>query len=161
MEEIKHAHRKQARQSHPDRNPGDGAAARQFVAVQSAYEQIDTAQKRRAYDIRRLAVRTQPSPRPAWAATSSPASTPSTAGSARARTQATAAVASARSQMDALESLMQTMSGHATITESHGHDSLAKIARDASASLRERGEQGRQKLGHVAARWHQRGSVRS
>ena len=48
--EIKRAYRKLARQYHPDRNPGDAAAEERFKAIQAAYEQVESPQKRREYD---------------------------------------------------------------------------------------------------------------
>ncbi len=48
--EIKRAFRRLARQYHPDRNPDDTAAEERFKAVQSAWEQLETPEKRRQYD---------------------------------------------------------------------------------------------------------------
>lgn len=48
--EIKRAFRKLARQYHPDRNPGDSAAEERFKAVQGAWEQLETPDKRRQFD---------------------------------------------------------------------------------------------------------------
>ena len=48
--EIKRAFRKLARQYHPDRNPGDSAAEERFKAVQGAWEQVETPDKRRKFD---------------------------------------------------------------------------------------------------------------
>ena len=48
--EIKRAFRKLARQYHPDRNPDDAAAEERFKAVQGAWEQLETPEKRRQYD---------------------------------------------------------------------------------------------------------------
>ena len=48
--EIKRAFRKLARQYHPDRNPDDAAAEERFKAVQGAWEQLETPDKRRQYD---------------------------------------------------------------------------------------------------------------
>ncbi len=48
--EIKRAFRKLARQYHPDRNPDDTAAEERFKAVQGAWEQLETPDKRRQYD---------------------------------------------------------------------------------------------------------------
>ena len=48
--EIKRAFRKLARQYHPDRNPDDSAAEERFKAVQSAWEQLETPEKRRQFD---------------------------------------------------------------------------------------------------------------
>ena len=39
-EEIKKAYRRLAKQYHPDRNPGDGEAARKMQEINAAYEQI-------------------------------------------------------------------------------------------------------------------------
>tara|TARA_B100001029_G_scaffold171266_1_gene167921 strand:- start:2361 stop:3278 length:918 start_codon:yes stop_codon:yes gene_type:complete len=48
--EIKRAFRKLARQYHPDRNPDDAAAEERFKAVQGAWEQLETPEKRRQFD---------------------------------------------------------------------------------------------------------------
>tara|TARA_B100000700_G_scaffold236368_1_gene262202 strand:+ start:1581 stop:2498 length:918 start_codon:yes stop_codon:yes gene_type:complete len=48
--EIKRAFRKLARQYHPDRNPDDAAAEERFKAVQSAWEKLETPEKRRQFD---------------------------------------------------------------------------------------------------------------
>ena len=48
--ELKRAFRKLARQYHPDRNPDDSAAEERFKAVQSAWEKVETPDKRRQYD---------------------------------------------------------------------------------------------------------------
>lgn len=44
-EEIKRAYRKLAKQYHPDRNPGDEAAARKMQEINAAYEQIKNPEK--------------------------------------------------------------------------------------------------------------------
>src|SRR4051812_41224796 len=48
--EIKSAYRKLARQYHPDRNPGDKAAAERFKEIQRAYDVLGDKQKREQYD---------------------------------------------------------------------------------------------------------------
>jgi curved DNA-binding protein len=49
-DEIRKAHRKLARQFHPDRNPGDKKAENQFKEVQEAYDVLSDATKRAQYD---------------------------------------------------------------------------------------------------------------
>jgi molecular chaperone DnaJ len=49
-EEIKKAYRKLARQYHPDRNPGDAAAEERFKEIQTAYDVLSDAEKRKQYD---------------------------------------------------------------------------------------------------------------
>src|SRR3712207_4634860 len=49
-DEIKKAHRKLARQYHPDRNPGDAQAERRFKEVQAAYHVLPDPEKRKQYD---------------------------------------------------------------------------------------------------------------
>lgn len=49
-EEIKRAHRKLARQYHPDRNPGDKQAEASFKEVQEAYDVLSDKQKRAQFD---------------------------------------------------------------------------------------------------------------
>ena len=44
-EEIKQAYRRLAKQYHPDRNPGDAAAAKKMQEVNAAYEQIKNPEK--------------------------------------------------------------------------------------------------------------------
>ncbi len=46
-EEIKQAYRRLAKQYHPDRNPGDAAAAKKMQQVNAAYEQIKNPEKAR------------------------------------------------------------------------------------------------------------------
>ena len=47
---VKRAFRKLAMQYHPDRNPGDTDAAKQFKAINEAYDILSNHQKRAAYD---------------------------------------------------------------------------------------------------------------
>jgi molecular chaperone DnaJ len=49
-EEIKKAHRKLARQYHPDRNPDDPKAEERFKEVQGAYDTLSDPEKREEYD---------------------------------------------------------------------------------------------------------------
>ena len=49
-DEIKKAYRKKAMQYHPDRNPGDKGAERNFKDLAEAYSVLTDAEKRRAYD---------------------------------------------------------------------------------------------------------------
>ena len=44
-DEIKQAYRKLAKQYHPDRNPGDAAAAKKMQEINAAYEQIKNPEK--------------------------------------------------------------------------------------------------------------------
>ena len=46
-EEIKQAYRRLAKQYHPDRNPGDAAAAKKMQQINAAYEQIKNPEKTR------------------------------------------------------------------------------------------------------------------
>src|SRR5437763_1036558 len=49
-DEIKKAYRKLARQYHPDKNPGDKEAEERFKEVQTAYDVLSDAEKRKQYD---------------------------------------------------------------------------------------------------------------
>src|SRR5690606_11218816 len=48
--EIKKAYRRLAMQHHPDRNPGDPAAAEKFKEASSAYKVLSDPQQRQRYD---------------------------------------------------------------------------------------------------------------
>ena len=48
--DIKSAYRKFARQFHPDRNPGDKAAAERFKEIQQAYDVLGDKKKKEQYD---------------------------------------------------------------------------------------------------------------
>jgi molecular chaperone DnaJ len=50
QDEIKKAYRKLARQYHPDTNPGDEASEAKFKEVQTAYDVLSDAEKRKQYD---------------------------------------------------------------------------------------------------------------
>jgi molecular chaperone DnaJ len=49
-DEIKKAYRKLAAKYHPDRNPGDASAEETFKEVQTAYDTLSDAEKRKQYD---------------------------------------------------------------------------------------------------------------
>jgi molecular chaperone DnaJ len=50
QEDLKRAFRRLAMQHHPDRNPGDPAAAERFKEINEAYAVLSDPEKRRAYD---------------------------------------------------------------------------------------------------------------
>jgi curved DNA-binding protein CbpA len=45
--DVKAAHRRLAKESHPDLKPGDEEAAKRFQAVQAAYDVLRKAEERR------------------------------------------------------------------------------------------------------------------
>ena len=49
-DEIQKAYRKLARKYHPDMNPDDATAKKKFQEVQSAFEILSDADKRKRYD---------------------------------------------------------------------------------------------------------------
>ena len=49
-DDIKKAYRKKALQYHPDRNPGDPEAEKQFKKISEAYEVLSDEKKRQIYD---------------------------------------------------------------------------------------------------------------
>ena len=50
QQDIKKAYRKLSMQYHPDRNNNDPIATKKFQEISSAYDQIDTEEKRKTYD---------------------------------------------------------------------------------------------------------------
>lgn len=63
LEEIKKAYRKLAKETHPDRNPGDTAAETRFKLVQEAYDTLSDSLKRAAYDRPTMNFRSRKPPR--------------------------------------------------------------------------------------------------
>ncbi|MDR1988918.1 MAG: DnaJ domain-containing protein, partial [Acidobacteriaceae bacterium] len=50
LDEIKRAYKRLARRLHPDINPGDRMAARQFLEISEAYETLSDPARRQHYD---------------------------------------------------------------------------------------------------------------
>ena len=50
QDEVKRAYRRLAKESHPDRNPGDKTAEQRFKEVQAAYEVLGDVDRRAQYD---------------------------------------------------------------------------------------------------------------
>jgi len=63
LAEIRRAYRKKAIKCHPDRNPGNPEAERQFKEIARAYDVLSNEDSRSAYD-RARAERTRPAPPP-------------------------------------------------------------------------------------------------
>lgn len=61
---IRQAYRRLAQRLHPDRNPGDPAAADRFVQIQHAYRVLGSPDTRQRYDAERAAPRAAPPPSP-------------------------------------------------------------------------------------------------
>lgn len=59
-DEIQEAYRRRARETHPDRNPDDPAAARRFQQVKTAYQVLSDPERRVRYDDVRAAQRRLP-----------------------------------------------------------------------------------------------------
>ena len=49
-DDLKKAHRRLAREYHPDRNPNDSSAEERFKEIQAAYDVLGDSEKRQAYD---------------------------------------------------------------------------------------------------------------
>ena len=64
VDEIRKAYRRAALKLHPDRNPGDKDAERQFKEISAAYTVLTDLRKRRDYDIKILRPSVPASPHP-------------------------------------------------------------------------------------------------
>ncbi|SDL74263.1 DnaJ domain-containing protein [Nonomuraea maritima] len=51
QQDIKTAYRRLARELHPDKNPGDSAAAERFKGVTEAYDVLSNSERRHMYDL--------------------------------------------------------------------------------------------------------------